>query len=245
LLFRNPTRETLVYWFLVCLILGGVVASVQYVRFSRALPVYAAEVAKGLPEFSFQKGRTVTALPTPSVTNTNSVPIVLDPGEKFDKLPADFTNGMFHIGRSTIKVWTKPGADPVVVPIDGFPDGRVDQNYIMNLGTRAGYVVAPFFWVVLALVFFLVGLLQALFFATLVSFLEKTIRPSFSFDEMLNISIYALTPGALIVTVYWIWGVSIVPYDLVYFFTYIVFHVMASGACRRSMMPPGWEDEEP
>lgn len=243
-LFRNHIRVTLIYWFLVCLVLGGVVASIHYLRFARALPIYAAEVSRGLPEFSFQNGRTVTSMPTPSISNTNRMPVVLDPEGKIDKLPPHFTNGMFHIGRSKIKVWPRPGADPMIVPLDGFPDGRVDQDYITRIGRQGGYVVAPFFWIVLTLVFFLLGLLQALFFATLVSFLEKTIQPSFTFDEMLNISIYALTPGALIVTVYWAWGISLVPYDLVYFFSYIVFHVMASGACRRSMMPPGWDDEE-
>lgn len=247
LLFRNPLKVTLVYWFLVCFVLAATVVSLQYIKFRRMLPGFASEVSQNLPEFSFKDGQTVTSLKTPVIEKTGPKPIVLDPDDKITRPPPEFTNGMFHIGKTKIKVfWAGAANDPWIIPIKGFPDGRVDRDFLVNFGTLMGYVGAPLWFVILTLVFYLVGLLQALFFATLVSFLEKTIQPSFTFEEMLNISIYALTPGALIVTVYWIWGMFWgllpIPFDLVYFLSYIIFHVMGSGACRRSLMPPDQED---
>ena len=238
-LFRNPLKVTLVYWFLFCFALAAAVVTIQYVQWRRMLPVFAAEVAKNLPDFSFRNGQTFTTAETPVIVKTGALPIVLDPGEKITRLPPEFTNGMFHIGKTRIKVWASSASDPKIVPIKGIPDGKVDREYLVRFGTWLGYILAPLWLAVLTLLFFVIGLLQALFFATLVSFLDKAIQPSFTFDEMLNISVYALTPGCLIVTVYWAWGVALVPLDLVYFFAYIVFHVMGSGACRRSMMPPG------
>ncbi len=241
-LFRNPLKVTLIYWFLFCLALAAAVVSIRYVQLKKMLPSFAAEVARNLPEFSFRKGETSTTLETPVIMNTGSVPIVLDPGDKITRPPPGFTNGMFHIGKTRIKVWMDSDGDPKIIPIKTFPDGKVDRDYILQLGQRLGYILAPFLFVVLTLVFFVVGLLQALFFATLVSFLEKAIQPSFTFDEMLNISVYALTPGSIIIAVYWAWGVAAIPLDLVYFFVYIVFHVMGSGASRRSMMPPAADE---
>lgn len=240
-------KVTLVYWFLVCFVLATAVVTAQYIQFRRVLPGFATEVSKNLPEFSFQNGQTVTTLQTPVIVKNGPQPIVLDPDDKIPRPPPGFTNGMFHIGKTKIKVfWAVTAADPWIIPIKGFPDGRVDRDFLIHFGTLMGYVGAPLWLVILTLIFFVIGLLQALFFATLVSFLEKTIQPSFTFDEMLNISIYALTPGALIVIVYWIWGVFWgllpVPFDLVYFLSYIIFHVMGSGACRRTMMPPDEED---
>ena len=243
-LFRNPLRVTLVYWFLYCFMLAAAVAAVWYFRFERMLPEYATEAARNMPEFSFRNGELVTPLKTPVIADKGPRPIVLDPDEKIAQPLPGFTNGMFHIGKKKIRIWMKPDMDPVMFTIKTLPPGKVDRDYILRTGKQFGYVCAPFLFVVLALVFFVVGLLQSLFFATLVSFLEKTIQPSFSFDEMLNISVYALTPGSLIVAVYWAWGVALVPLDLIYFFAYIVFHVMGSGACRRSMMPPDPDEEE-
>jgi len=238
LLFRNPLKVTLIYWFLFCVVLSTVIVSIRYARFSRELPVYAQEASKNLPEFSFKDGQMITPLPTPMISNTNACPIILDPDDKIAKPPDQFTNSVFQIGKSKIKIWMKPGTPPWILSIKDFPNGRVDGDYILELGKQGGYVMAPFLLVVMILLFYVIGLLQALFFATLVSFLEKTIQPSFTFEEMLNISTCALTPGAVIVTVYWAWGIMVIPYDLIYFFSYIVFHVMASGACRRSMLPP-------
>jgi len=244
LLFRNPLRVTLVYWFLFCLVLSAAVASIQYSRYAKWLPLYVTEVCRTIPEFSFENGEMKTSLPTPVIADKGPRPIILDPAETIAKPLPGYTNGMVHIGRKVIKFWPKPDMEPGIFSIARFPSGKVDHDYLLDFGRQIGYVGGPFIFLVMTLGFFVAGLLQALFFATLVSFLEKTIQPSFTFDQMLNISIYALTPGSLIVAVYWAWGVALVPLDLIYFFVYIVFHVMGSGACRRSMMPPEPFEEE-
>jgi hypothetical protein len=244
LLFRNPLRVTMVYWFLFCTVLSAAVATVQYVRYEKWLPLYVTEVSKNIPDFSFENGELKSSLAMPVIADKGPRPIILDPAETITKpLPA-YTNGMVHIGKKRIKIWPKPDMEPGILSIDSFPSGKVDHDYLLGLGKQLGYVGAPFLFVVMTLVFFVVGLLQALFFATLVSFLEKTIKPPFTFEEMLNISVCALTPGSLIIAVYWAWNVALVPLDLIYFFVYIVFHVMGSGACRRSMMPPEPFEEE-
>jgi uncharacterized protein DUF1189 len=242
-LFRNPLRVTLTYWFMVSFALALTVVVIRYFEIKRELPTFTAEIAKNLPDFSFRDGETVTSAKTPVIVRETPVPIVLDPADTISNPPPEFTNGMFHIGKTKIKVWQQDATEPQIVPIKGFPDGKVDRDYLFRHGTHLSYILAPLLFVLLTLLFFVIGLLQALFFATLVSFLEKTIQPSFTFDEMLNISIYALTPGSLIVLVYWAVGVPLIPRDLIYFLAYIIFHVLASAACRRSMMPPSPELE--
>jgi hypothetical protein len=241
-------RTALIYWFLLCFIVGMIAATVRTKDFLASMSKYAEMVSQNLPAFSISNGRVIAENPEMvSITNTNNFPIVLDPGNTITRPPPGYTNGMFHIGKDRISVWLRPEGDPLIVPLRSpsileFPDGKVDKEYVERFGKKFSYFMAPFMLVVLTLIFYLTGLLQAFFFAILVAFLEKAIRPTFTFEEILNISIYALTPAVLVVSVYWLWGVRVLPYDLIYFFTYLIFHVMASGACRRSLMPPG-EDE--
>jgi hypothetical protein len=59
--------------------------------------------------------------------------------------------------------------------------------------------------------------------------------PSFSFQQLFNLSVFALTPGCLIVAIYSTMNFDVVRQDLIYFSCYCLFLILASGECRAAL----------
>ena len=121
----------------------------------------------------------------------------------------------------------------------------MDRAYLDRLGKEARescLVLMPVAWLAIAAL----GLLQALGFASLGAFFERTMEPSLDFTHLFNVATFALTPGSLILTVYATVGFREVSFPLVYFGCYGVFLVLASSACREALAggPAPRDDEE-
>ncbi|MBV9463003.1 MAG: DUF1189 family protein [Verrucomicrobiae bacterium] len=242
-IFRLPSRVAVTYWIVFCFAIVGISLFIAYLEALAELPRTTSEMAQRLPPFSFQGGRLHAEVPTPAYSQTNVYPghieqVVLDPDHKITGPPSTMTNGFMRIGLDKIEMWRVPNEPPAEVLIKNLPDGKVDEAYLLRHFRDAIHILTPVLWIVLSLFACVVGLLQALFFTSLVAFLEKS-RGLFTYSQLLNISIFALTPASVFLAVYKIWDLEEFPYPYFYLFAYIIYHVLGTQACRDSLTPKG------
>jgi hypothetical protein len=231
----------------------SVAAFVNSTKEFRQLHVLIREASVSIPEFSIRSGIAYSQLSQPVYANTNQFPIVLDLEGK-DHPEKKFVQGV-AIRKEGIWLWTDPSklkilfASPQKPMVyswkewPAWPDGVVNTAYIDQLLKKKFVPVLPIFiplfWVAIGVF----GVIQALFFSGLSGFLERAMTPGFTFRQLFNLSIFAMTPGSIIVAVYSMLDVDVIRSDLVYFVSFCFVFVMASDACRSILNPP--KDEEP
>ncbi len=230
-----PLRSTLAYWTIFAVLLG-IVAMADIIHwFKMGYPMIVQEVSLYLPEFSITNGQAFSTLPQPYFANTNQFPIILDL-ENSVKMPKTMFPTGVVLHKHELQFWGKR-LQPLVMPWKKFPNGTVNREYLKKLGEEMVHTL-PFFYFPLCLIILLLGLIQAFLFTLLVSFLERSMNPRFTFSQLFNIALFAITPGAIIIATYISAGFREIRHDLLYFACYCLFLVMASSACRPSLSSP-------
>lgn len=239
---RLPARSAVLYWCGFSGIVAAALAFNAWRWFGEVYPRLLDDHLAEIPAFTLAGGVAKLDAATPIYGNTNLFPIVLDPRGDVKELLRRFPSGALVTG-GELAVWF-PGSRPVTSSWRHWPDGRMDRGYLDELGRSARescLVLMPFAWAMVAAI----GLLQALGFASLGAFFERSMEPSLDFIHLFNLATFALTPGTLILTVYSVVGFHEVSYPLVYFGCYGLFLIMASAACREALSgPPPIEDED-
>jgi hypothetical protein len=192
-----------------------------------------------VPSFRIEHGRAMSNLPQPHYSNTNHFPIILDLKSEIEKPESQFPQGIV-ISREQFKFWLE-GTQVLSAPWTGWPDGEVNAAYI-ELIEKETFRLWPLVMMVVWFLFIAGGLIQALFFTIFVSFLEKTVQPSFTFQQIFNVALFAMVPSSLIVATYVSFQVNLVGLGLLYFCAYCFMMVTASNACRASLRPPSSTD---
>lgn len=222
------------------MILAGCAVWNLYAWFNIGFPLIIKEAQAHLPEFEFRQGKAYSQLPQPHYSNTNQFPIIQDMQGTIKNPEKMFPKGLM-IKSDSLIFWDEDSPPRKVEWNPALPDGKVNADYLKDL---QGQTVKawPVFLVIIWLGILLLGLVQALLFTTLAGFLERSMDPSFTFGQLLNLAIFALTPGSIIVAIYGSMGFHEVRKELIYFGCYCFFLIMASGACRDAMRIPEEED---
>lgn len=241
-LLNLPLRSVLGFWITLSALIAVVFTATALYWLETGFPLIE-KFARRLPSFSLTNGAAYSALPQPYLTNTNQFPIILDLERNTNDFSKKYPSGLL-LGKKDFQFWSE-GSRPVAFLWAGWPDGKVDAAYLDHLRRETIHMV-PWFWAVIWLILVAGGMLQALFFTMLAGLLEQTLLPRFTFSQLFNISLFAITPPAIIVTTYLILGLHEIRMDLLYFCVYCLFLVMASGACRTLLRKPDKEkrDEE-
>jgi hypothetical protein len=87
-------------------------------------------------------------------------------------------------------------------------------------------------------------LLQAWLFTLAASFMERGATNALQFRQLLNLALHAVTPGAIILTVYAACRLEGLDLWLVYLAAYGIFLVGATNACHRPAVPQESRDED-
>jgi len=224
-----PFRSVMRYWGMLALILTTVLIGNGIDRFEKGFPAIQ-RVAVQLPPFSLTNGQAFSTLPQPWFANTNRFPIILDLGKKIDEPQKMFSSGIL-IRKPEFSFWIE-GSLPMVVSWKGWPDGEVNTAYLDWIHYLT-FLQMPWICGVIWLVVLLLGMIMALFFTVLAGFLERSIQPGYTFSQLFNIALFAITPGAIVASVYLSLGLHEIQYAVLYLSCHCLFFVMASGACRQ------------
>jgi hypothetical protein len=195
------------------------------------------------PSFSLHDGRIVTSVPQPFVWGDNNLRFVLDTTGQVTKPDPAALRGVLFMADSFL-FWVKSTNATEVAPyshsqqLSGFPDGLVDGGYLHRLIRASLWASLPISWLVVVLVGTLSCLVQAYLFSVAAAFLERGMPSRMQMNQLLNIAIHAVTPAAILVTVYKVMQLEGLDLWLVYLIAYGVFLIGAANACRdRSPTP--------
>lgn len=237
-LLNLPLRASLGYWVGVSFLIAGIILYNFVHWFNMGYPLIVKEAAPILPEFTISNGQAYSNLPQPyfSNTNQNQFPVILDLNNSITNAQSIYPKGGLVIRQKQADIWMEGSPFPPV-QWTGFPNGTVNREYLENLG-RTGSRTIPIFFPAIWLVMVLLGIIQAMLFTMLAGLMERSMDPSFTFTQLFNISLFALTPSSLIVCALMSGGIEI-SYGIVYFAVYCYFVVMASGICRLTLRRPG------
>lgn len=234
-------RSTLVYWAMFSALLGMVaLANIMY-WFKMGYPLIVEKASNYLPEFSIVHGQAFSKLPQPYYANTNQFPIILDLEDSVKAPEKTFPGGVI-LRKNNFHFWNQDVRSKEV-PWNKLPDGVVNREYLETLGKLTMRAI-PYFFLPIWFIFLLLGLIQGFLFTVLAGFLERSMKPGFTFSQLFNISIFAVTPGAIIIATYVSVGFPGIRWDLLYFSCYCFFLVMSTGACRAFLSRPK-EDQDP
>jgi len=201
-----------------------------------------------LPRFAIQDGKIVTSATQPARVQRGDALFILDTTGHVTSPDTNATRGVLF-GADSVTVWmSDPSVKPPVVvqratPLRGFPDGVVDAAYWQRLLRTSVGLLAPLAWIGLALGGMLMCLIQAYLFSLVAALLERSLPRPMTLTQLLNISIHAVTPAAIIVTAYLAMRLEGLSFWLTYLIAYGVFLVGATNACRESSDDPPREDD--
>jgi hypothetical protein len=129
---------------------------------------------------------------------------------------------------------TEKSAVMVAFPFKQYalPDGMFNGEYIRRLVRGAVWFVTPMVLLVLAVFGFLFCLFQSNVFASLVSLMEQQLPDRFSYPQLRNLASFAITPAAIIVTVYRLFNLQGLNLPMIYLIAYGIFLLGSANACR-------------
>ena len=222
--------RTISYWAFLSALLAAV-ATINVIHLVRKGIGY-------VPEFRIEKGEAYAPMDQPFFAHTDQFPIIIDTSETLQDFQKQFSTGLI-IRKKEVVYW-KGDESRISFPLHVFPDGVVDAFYLDRL-SRDLPVSFPATWLCLMLF----GLAQAFLFAVFANLLESTISPGYTFKQLWNLAVFALTPPSIVVAFYASIQFFGVPYPLLYLSCYCFFLVMATGACRTALekAPPTDQEE--
>lgn len=129
---------------------------------------------------------------------------------------------------------------PIALPSQALPSGAVNGNYTQRYLWKA----IPIAFVMMTLLAFAACLAQSHLFAGFSSILEQHLPVRFTYWQLLNLATFAITPAAIIVTIYAAFGLEGLPLPIIYLVAYGIFLIGSSNACRPRKEEAAVDDSE-
>ena len=198
---------------------------------------FAQWVDRHFPPFSIHDGKITSEATQPFYVNDGDFLFILDTTGKVTGPDPRALQGILFTTDSFV-VWFKATNTPDAVvqkqnhSLSGFPDGVVNGGYFRKLIRTFLWVGVPFALLILILLALLSTLLQAYLFSFVASFMERSMPAPLHLTQLLNIAIHAVTPAAIIVTVYSALRLHDLNLWMIYLIAYGIFLIGATNACR-------------
>jgi Protein of unknown function (DUF1189) len=191
-----------------------------------------------LPAFSIEHGRVRAAVPQPYCGRLQNFAFVLDTTGATPLVATGATSGV-TVTADKLTVWAANGMQPQVIPLNYFPDGRVNAAYLGGLLEEATPWMAAVIAVAIFTGFFFATLLQVVLFGGVAALVEQGIEPGYRFDQLLSFGVLAVTPASIIALAYAACGVALDNISLTYFIVFAFYFTGATTVCRVLLLPPG------
>ena len=196
-----------------------------------------------LPKFSIRNGQVETTVPQPYRTGDKEFLFILDTtGKTTDPDPSAKIG--FLVKLDQIQFWEKQSDDVPVntraISLRNFPEGDINHNYVRQFLHMALILGVPLLCVIGTGVALVVIGIQACLFAVVAAWLERSIsriNAPLQFRQLLNIALFAATPGAILVAAYTAMRLEDFNLRLVFLIAYGITVIGASNACRVQAPP--------
>lgn len=204
----------------------------------RAVNQFGSWADENLPPFTIQDGHIETAVDQPYVAGDEQVRFILDTTGTVTNVDTSAAQGIL-LKAETYVYWvrltnTTEQVRQIEAPLEGFPNGDVNGDYLRRLLYWMLPVAFPLAFLVAVLLALLMTLIQGYLFALIGSFIERGSSRALAMPQLLNVALHAATPGAVIVAVYTAMALEGIDLWLIYLIAYGVFLVGGTHACREN-----------
>lgn len=195
------------------------------------------------PPFSLRDGKVVTAAPQPVLGGTEQFRIVLDTTGAITQPDTTAPFGLLF-NADQFLFWAAntnrpaPAVQTRRQSLAGFPDGAVNGGYVRALLRASLPVGLPLLWIGLTLLGLLGVLAQIALFTVMTGLLERMTPVPLPTGQLANIIAHAITPAAIVLTVYAVLPLRDLNLGLIYLVAYSIFLVGGTTACRAAQSPP-------
>jgi hypothetical protein len=210
---------------------------------------FAAWVNGHFPPIAIQNGEVVTAVAQPYYSGDENFRLILDTSGTVTNADPTAVAGLL-IMKDHFLMWVRNTNTPTATvqmkrqPLRGFPDGEVNGAYLRGLVRSFLAVALPLLYALLVLVGTLTCLLQAYLFSVIASFTERSLPAPLTMNQLLSVAIHAVTPAAIVFTVYTAFRLDGVNIWILYLIAYGIFLIGGTHACR-DLPEKREEDDEP
>lgn len=186
-----------------------------------------------VPAFRLQQGKVVANVPQPYRAGDEQFLFILDTTGSVTTPDPQAERGLL-VGADSLLFWSRSGKaanTPLLVQrhsLRTFPDTEITADYIRHFLRGAVLMSVP----VLYLAGVVVVLGQVLLFSSAAALLERGVATGLRWRQLFNIALHAVTPAAIIVTVYATVGLEGLDLQLIYVIAYGIFLLGATHACR-------------
>lgn len=198
---------------------------------------------KILPECYIEHGHARTPLSEPYCRRFQDFAFIIDTTNTTPLVATGATASITITGNS-LQFWTQNRPHPQTIPLNLFPDGRLNSDYFRNLLSE----LIPWMSVVTAVMvfagFFCGAMLQVLVFSGIAAFVEQGIEPGYRFEQLFSFGVLAITPAAIAALVYTAFGVALDYLSLVYFLAFAFYFTGSTTVCRILLLPPSARAED-
>lgn len=226
-------------WYLARLIalLALVLTVVTVPRFLALTNQWAEWVDAYAPRFIVREERVWNEASEPVIAGTEEFRIVLDTTGDQTQPDTNAAYGLLIRADHFVFWLTHTNAPSPTVQtqrhsLQGFPDGEVNGDYVRRLLRSFLPIGVPLWWLGLTVAGLAVVLLHTSFFTLLTSLLERTTPHPLPTRQLANLLAHAVTPAAILVTVYAALPLRGLNLWMIYLIAYSVFLIGATHACR-------------
>jgi hypothetical protein len=204
---------------------------------------------ENFPAFRIAKGKVVTDVAQPYRVGGTKFRFILDTTGKATEPDASASQGLLVMADSFL-FWVKPdkaasaGVFSQQQSLRGFPEGPVNGEYFMRIIYSFLWVGVPLGLIGLVAFGMVTALLQAYLFAFVASLSEQRMPAPLQLRQLFNIAIHAVTPAAIIFTVYLALRLEGLDLWLIYLIAYGIFLVGATNACHDNPAPQTREESD-
>ncbi len=199
----------------------------------------AAWFEEKVPPFTINEGRIESDIAQPFRAYQDEFTFILDTTGAVTNPETNTPAGLLLTAENLV-FWFKP-SDAPNAPLQTqrhalsrmFADGTFDGKYVKHYLQSMIFVGTPMLLVGLFLAALLATLAHAWFFTFAANLLERSHPNPLSRQQLLNIALHAVTPAALVFTVYAAFGLRGVDYWFLYLVVYGIFLIGAANTCRR------------
>ena len=193
----------------------------------------AEEIGNKLPEIRIENGTVSTNIPEPFVIKEKKDFIfIIDTTGKITTIDPSYKQGMLLTKSKLIHRQSEFEAREYnLSKIKSFTINKEIMGRWKKIFSRFAF---PLLVAILFFYYIVVKLVQVLFFSLIALITNSAIKANLKYENLFNISLFALTPPVLLATIFTLAGLKIPLFGLLYIVVYIIFVIGGIRNCKEA-----------
>lgn len=227
---RQKLYSTFQYFFVLLLGVTVLSSGISFFHLKEGMRLLAEWSHKHLPEISIRDGIVTSPVSQPYTAFEDNFVFILDTTGEIDRIQPQYANGVLV---TKDRLWIKrPGVETQNVDLSWVKELDLNAQVVESWKGKLIPVILPFLFVLTLIGMGLSKLLQAFLFSFSASVFFPEEKSGLNFQNLFNLSIYALTPATITAIVVQVFQLNVPAFWWIYFGMYAAFFIGAYMHCK-------------